>query len=258
MNLDGSNIVRLTTNDVHDIYPAISPDGQSIAFARSEGPAVRIYVMNADGRGATPLTSGVDDQGVPSADMAPAWSPDGGHIVFAGFRSGCEQLFVMKADGSDVTGLTPCSGADRDPSWSPDGRYIAFQRISDSRRRDIWIVENDGTGATNVTNDEDLADDGAPAWSPDSRRIVWASTRGGGATFQIWVMNRDGSAARQLTNEPTGAFGPALSPDGTRLAYTAFNGDRDNIWVATADGTGAHALTATDAKDQAPQWGPSP
>ena len=71
-------------------------------------------------------------------------------------------------------------------------------------------------------------------------------------------MNHDGSDPRQLTTDSTGAYGPALSPDGSRLAYVAFNGEQDDIWLAAADGSGANRLTATTAKEQIPRWGPSP
>jgi Tol biopolymer transport system component len=257
MKLDGSDVSRLISDGDQYLDPAVSPDGQHIAFTRP-GSATRIYVMNADGTGATPITSGLDDQGLPTFDVGAAWSPDGSRIVFTSFRTGCEQLFTMKADGTEPVQLTPCQGADLDPAWSPDGRSIAFARAEGPSRRDIWIVTPTGTGATNITNDGDVAADAVPAWSPDSRRIFWATSRADTNHYQIWSMNRDGSDAKQVTNEPTGAFSPAVSPDGTRLAYTAFNGDQDDIWVAQADGTGALQLTTTEAKDQVAVWGPAP
>ncbi len=59
--------------------------------------------------------------------------------------------------------------------------------------------------------------DWAPAWSPDGRRIAFASGRDG--TSQIYVMDVDGENLRRVTHEPVHADMPSWSPDGNRLAY---------------------------------------
>ena len=70
MNADGTGQRRLTTNSVHDSWPAWSPDGKQIAFmsSRDGNPEMPgIYVMNADGTGQTRLTT--------SGGYFPVWSP---------------------------------------------------------------------------------------------------------------------------------------------------------------------------------------
>ena len=94
-NADGSDTVRLTTDQALDTQPAYSPDGTRIAFVRTGD----IYVMNADGSAQTPIT------GTEGSDSEPAWSPDGSQIVYVsnhnvpgGATTGPE-LFVTGAAG---------------------------------------------------------------------------------------------------------------------------------------------------------------
>ncbi len=63
----------------------------------------------------------------------------------------------------------------------------------------------------------DPAFDGWPAWSPDGKRIVFGSNRGG--EFRIWVMNGDGTGAQQLAELPGRSTSPKWSPDGRWISF---------------------------------------
>lgn len=91
--------------------------------------------------------------------------------------------------------------------------------------------------------------DSQPRWSPDGQQIAFASDFGG--TWQIWVMRADGSDARSLG---VSSYGPAAwSPDGSRLAYMAF--DR-RFWTVKPDGTGAAPLSREPTGGNRPSWSP--
>jgi len=114
-----------------DAGPAFSPEGGRIAFSRTEPalePSAQIWVMNADGSGAHPLT---DEATVHDAGQ-PAWSPDGSEIVYeeGGASGDTSGLFVVGADGSTTRQLTTCDfgSCKRFPTfpvWAPDGGSIA-------------------------------------------------------------------------------------------------------------------------------------
>ena len=70
------------------------------------------------------------------------------------------------------------------PTWSPDGRRIAFTSNRDGNY-EIYIMNADGTGQSNVTNHP--ASDNYPAWSPDGHKLAFISNRGGG--YDIYVVD---------------------------------------------------------------------
>jgi len=77
------------------------------------------------------------------------------------------------------------------------------------------------------------------AYSKDGRKIVYSDQGPKGFGAQIWIMDADGSHRRQLTALDTEAFGPELSPSGTKIAFQT----QGAIWVMNANGTGARKLT---------------
>ena len=141
-------------------------------------------------------------------------------IVFASTRSGdgYYQLFVLDlADGS-TRQLTFDSGNKGHPHWSPDGQRIVYEAESaDAKKRDIFIMNADGSGIQNLSNNP--ADDYYPSWNPRGDRIAYVSDRTGGAV-QIYFVRPDGSGliniSKQHHNQPE-EWDPAWSSDGRYL-----------------------------------------
>ncbi len=111
MNVDGSEVTRLTYNEARSSEPVWSPDGQKIAYYLIKEGSDDIYVMNADGSEQTRLTHH------PAQDMSPTWSPDGEKIAFVSDRDGNYEIYIMNADGSNKTRITFTAD-----NWEPDWR----------------------------------------------------------------------------------------------------------------------------------------
>jgi hypothetical protein len=88
------------------------------------------------------------------------------------------------------------SGIAYDPAWSPTSERIAFVS-NDSDNDEIWVINRDGSGALQLTRDENNWWDKHPSWSPDGSQIAFWSNRTGHK--QIWVMNADGSGLYSLS-----------------------------------------------------------
>jgi len=132
-------------------------------------------------------------------------------------------------------------------------------QIAFVRTREIYVVNADGSGQVNLTNNP--ATVGQLTWSPDGARIAFVSDRDG--NFEIYVMRADGSNQVNLSNNAALDVGPAWSPDGTKIAFSS---DRDGpgqmyvgpfqIYVMNADGSGLRNLTNNPAADGGAAWRP--
>lgn len=98
----------------------------------------------------------------PAADYDPAWSPDGLQFAFVSGRKESDDIFVMDVDIGGERQLTYYGGYDKHPTWSPEGGRIAFWSDRETERRQIWVMNADGTGLTNLSNSP--YDDWDPVW----------------------------------------------------------------------------------------------
>ncbi|HKZ85754.1 MAG TPA: hypothetical protein VJ793_19120 [Anaerolineae bacterium] len=275
---DGEHAPRqLTTDPAIDRAPALSPDRRRIVFASNRNGDFDLFSMSVDPaeRGAS---SGDDVQQLtddPSDEDAPAVSPDGQFIAFQSNRDGTFDIYVIRADppgrgASSGSGLQRVTQSEDDatrPSWSPDGRQIAFALSGDTFRVNADGADPAGRGvpsaalqgsasssAINLTNSP--AEDAAPAWSPDGKRIAFASARSSGGQPRIYAVALDGSIPEPLVEEP--GTNPAWSPDGRRITYVTGAGTRREIVAYDLKLGKRDVLVGTEGTEVSVAWSPAP
>ena len=203
----GKAVRRLTTNRLHDLAPAWSPDGTRIAFVRGETTRNRssIWVMRADGRDPRRLTWG-------SIDLQPSWSADGRTIVFLRLQAITYEtgIWTVRPDGSKLRRILRRLPGVTQPLWSPvsndllvtDGTSLIVTTADGTRRRRI---------VTLATGPQDERLDPQPAWSPDGRWVAFTQPRTGrGGRSDIWLVRADGSGLRRATTSPGLDSDPSL------------------------------------------------
>jgi eukaryotic-like serine/threonine-protein kinase len=125
------------SSTVQDAFPHFSPSGKRIAFTSARSGSQQIWVANADGTQAVPLTS------FGRFCYFPRWSPDGRSIVFAAIaENGSGDIWIVDADGGTPRRLTNGPGSSSEPSFSHDGKWLYFMN---TRNNDAQIFRMPAT-----------------------------------------------------------------------------------------------------------------
>lgn len=137
------------------------------------------------------------------------------------------------------------------PCWSPDGKKIAY--ASDEA---IWIMNSDGSGRKKLYDSG--AWEGEPEFNKEGNKLFFVTeskTAFSARYLSIHLMNTDGSGNTKLT-ENADCREPALSPDGSRVAYISHASGNYDIWMMDSDGGNATRITDDAGDERAPSWNP--
>ena len=142
---------------------------------------------------------------------------------------------------------------------------MAFTRARNPAKEfEIWVVNADGSGLARLTRHRGFSV--SPAWSPDGRKIVYATDAGRRQPLLgLYVMNSDGSGTRRLASSRTRGYAdPSWSPDGASIAFAIIRPRHNprqfdsSIAVVDADGGNVRRLTRPKGPDELnPSWSPN-
>ena len=266
MRPDGTTLKQITTGHGDDREPRISPDGTTIAFAsdRAFKGSYDIWTVNICHR----CTQA--DHLSEADEFEPAWSPDGKPIAFVSGTgiTGKSIESIDLATGKQTTVVTSIAeGRVEAPSYSPDGKslaYVQFHGVGIFMNTAQLIVTGTTTYAGKaadtfpfpavwLSNSELFyTGDGhilrtnlsASSETPIPFTAVIKSIR---PQYPHKVYDFDSSVPRQVK----GIYAPALSPDGTQVAFVALN----QLYLMTIGGAPV-ALTHDTFYKQGPAWSP--
>jgi Tol biopolymer transport system component len=233
---------RLTTDAGFTGYPALSTDGNWIAFAsdRGRGGNLAIWVMPAhDASQARQLTAN------PANDYEPAFSPDSRHVAFRSDTDG-GGIYIVPLAGGQSRLIAPYG---RRPRFSKDGSLIAYwQRDETWGPARIFTVPSTGGAPTQLV--PDFADAHYPVWSPDGSELLFCGTRNSDQPangHDWWVLRL--STGEVIKTGAAPALSRAVPPGGRRLAgfsadilgipgvwmdgellFSTRLGDSENLW----------------------------
>ncbi|MDR0997249.1 MAG: Tol-Pal system beta propeller repeat protein TolB [Zoogloeaceae bacterium] len=148
--------------------PAWSPDGNTLAVVLTREGHSQIYTIPATGGAPTKLTS---SSGI---DTEPAYGADG-YVYFTSDRGGQPQIYRVSATGGTAERMTYEGNYNVSPAPSPDGKSLAFI----TRRDGKFQLASMDLASRQVQVLSDSGRDESPAFSPNSRMIVFATEVGG-------------------------------------------------------------------------------
>ncbi len=188
-------------------------------------------------------------------DSMPTWDPGPQQIIFSSTRygDGKSRLYQVWADGrGDAVDL----GFGQDPDWRPTEARVAFRGCDETGGRcGLWTMQPDGTGRTPLT---DNPGDPRPDWSPNGRYVLFMSNERDG-NWEIYRVDADSGAVLRLTDNPANDGLPAVSPDGSEVAFMSNRGGVWSLQVVSIEGGPARTLyeigdNVADWLEQGIEW----
>ena len=252
---EGPQPVRITSSPAFESYPAWSPDGRSIAFARYERGVQKIFIVEVDADAEGMLQAGEERQVTRGAgiDARPCWvlGPAGDVLVFCSNRSGYWQVYTIEvaaglaSEEAQAQPLKEARAPAWNPAWSGDASRLAFVR-----GHDIYTSALDGREVRllpTLTGHNDW-----PAWSPDGGSLVYT----GDSDLWVTEVRSEPRDAKTLPLTQRAWNGHAAwTTRGNRIAYVSTAGDNYDIWVLEASGMTVPVQATFDVGREAfPSW----
>lgn len=226
-----------------NLMPAVSPQGDRIAYFSDRKQYTDLYVMSAhDGKVLRRVLRGernVQFEAWPLFRGSIAWSPDGTALAMTAKSAGQDRLYVVDAENGKVrrSFSLPCEALSY-PSWSPVSDSVVVTGVRDGRS-DLWLVDT-GTGEFRRLTD-DTWDEREPSWSPDGRRLAFSSDRvapvvlrpeapgEGYGRYGLYELELETGRVDSLLDTAGDDHNPVWSPDGRKLAFLTDRGGAMNL-----------------------------
>jgi len=208
-----------------------------------------IFMADYNGKIVKQLTN------TPGYDAEATISPDGKKMLFTSIRDGDLDLYIMDLKSGKTTRVTNMLGYDGGAWFSPDGKKLIWrasrprtdeeikeykdllkENLVAPTRMEVWVADADGSNARQVSNFGQA--NWAPAYMPDSKRIIFASNHEymRGFPFNLYTMNEDGSNLLKVSKDKGFDAFPMFSPDGRKIVFCSNRnngGTRDtNVFLA--------------------------
>ncbi|MGH9751291.1 MAG: protein kinase domain-containing protein [Blastocatellia bacterium] len=264
MGASGESARKLAGGDYH--HPAWSPDGRQVIFTEEE-------IGEPTDRGVKPrrlwsahISSG-EKRLISTADIAqPQWSPHGARIAYWGQRPNAQRdIWTMRPDGGDAFAVTDDVATDWNPLWSPDGRYLYF--VSDrSGSMNLWRAPVDEQTGKVLGSPELIPAPSAHtqhlSFARDGKRLAYAQATARYAIQRLAFEPNRAAVVGQAETVFEGAriitSAPRVSPDGTRIVFSARDGSDENLFLVKADGSDRPQHLTDDKliKNRGPVWSP--
>ncbi|MBK9516123.1 MAG: PD40 domain-containing protein [Anaeromyxobacter sp.] len=189
-----------------------TPGARWLAYVSDqEAGAFHVRLRRADGACERAVTTGAGQE------LYPAFRPGaGGQLTYVAIGGGRQRLAVQAVEAASASTLDLGDVNASAPAYSRDGALLAFEATPlGGLDSDLQVIPADGGAPVTVAGT--AASESGPAWGPGGELYFVRSDAAGG--YDVWVTDVTGAAPTRVTTG-AGVIGrPAVSADGTRLAY---------------------------------------
>lgn len=236
---------REETGNFYNSSPAISPDGEKLAYISDRDGLFSVYIQDLDKKGqinkvvSSLRAKDFEDLNILTPGIS--WDPTGKKLAISAKAGGEDAIFITDIKSEDYEKLTFNLKSITSVTWSNNGKYLAFI-ASKIEKSDLYVYDIQNKKLLNLTND--IFSDTHPVWTSDSKYIYFISDRkdniqtGTSAdNFRMSKFNYEGndiyrfdidkSTITRITSDPENLKSTlAVNKDNTRLIY---NSDKNGI-----------------------------
>ncbi|HEX2081598.1 MAG TPA: hypothetical protein VHG08_28095 [Longimicrobium sp.] len=178
--LAGGTETRITTTGAAESAPALSADGQRLAYASDASGVAKVWTAQSTGAGGGPAAPGFGFDGSP--ETTPSWAPTGNRLAFVGTETGTADIYQLTLGGTPSL-LAGGAFADVDPAWSPDGATVAFASTREGDAAIFLVRVSDGVITKLTTR---AGAEAEATWTADGR-LVYVEFGSGSETRLVWI-----------------------------------------------------------------------
>lgn len=235
-------------SNFYNTSPAISPQGDKIAFISDRDDYFSVYVISTIDNTLTKVVAGQRTNNFEELHLLTpgiGWSPDGKKIAVAAKSGERDAVYLIDVASGDQEKIEFQLDGIFTVDWSPKGDRIAFIGNSSSQS-DLFVYELATKQLKNLTDDP--FSDSDPVWSPDGKKIYFVSDRRENvsrnmlpANFKmirfnfrqqdVYSIDVENSTITRITNdEMSDESSPVVSPDGKKILYVSDRNGNGNVY----------------------------